>query len=241
MRADGVLQRARGRRGAARRRTARPGRARRAARPAVSATWPRTSSSRFAAPSSEAVCAWSATRRTPSTIASSAGTSPTATSFHASGQLRGLSRSDQEGLVSVLVTPTSPSSCDTAIADDVRPHCDTCGPTVCERDEPRCALPAVDDGLSGHGGRARRRRCVRGERRSHRRNRRTFSWGRVGRPADPTRDHSGPRHARSGRAMAGGARYDRRGMRAFSVQECSSFDGALPAACTPGVPTCPAS
>ena len=32
---------------------------------------------------------------------------------------------------------------------------------------------------------------MRGERRSHRRNRRTFSWGRVGRPADPTRDHSG--------------------------------------------------
>ena len=28
-------------------------------------------------------------------------------------------------------------------------------------------------------------------------------------------------------------------MRAFSVQECSPFDGALPAACTPGVPMCP--
>ena len=40
--------------------------------------------------------------------------------------------------------------------------------------------------------------------------------------------------------MAGGARYDRRGMRAFSVQECSPFDGALPAACTPACRPVPA-
>ena len=102
-------------------------------------------------------------------------------------------------------------SFNTAVADGIRPNSDTADRQFANTTSrgvvcPRWMTDAPGQGVGTGSGVS----CI-GV------NRRTFSWGRVGRPADPTRDHLGPRHARSGRAMDGGARYDRRGIRAFSV------------------------
>ena len=148
--------------------------------------------------------AWSATRSTPSASASSAGTSPTTTSFQASVQLRGFSRSDQVGPVLDAGHVNVPLM----VAGDDPPNSGMRG---------RPSASAGPDELRSSG------RWMAGSGRGpgeHRASGRSVApsvgGGPVGSSGRVVRSARTATRARWGRAAAAGTRYDRGGTRALS-------------------------